>query len=226
MNTTERTSGSLVGPSMTDPKRHLLLASPFLLLLVGHLAAVGSAREFGLWAWVPLQCAYWVSLAVICWSSGQVPALFLAYRRKASWRWWLPNVLVGVIPLPILLRNTSLLKMHSLVAYWIAIAVLNPVLEEAYWRGLLGTLTSRWPAALSILYTSLLFTAAHPLLWGVFSLGNRSWQTAVALLVMGAVWGITFRRTGSLRAVTLSHCLVDLGNMTVWVFMNLYVPPK
>lgn len=46
-----------------------------------------------------------------------------------------------------------------------------------------------------------------------------------ALLIMGIVWSATYRQTRSLRANTLSHMLVDLGNMSVWVFLNLYIPP-
>lgn len=168
---------------------------------------------------------YWLSLCSICWISGYLPEILSAYRRHTRWSWWLANIAAGLIPLPILLRNTSLLHMHALVFCWLAIALLNPVIEETYWRGVLGLATGRWPVVLAVAYTSILFAATHPLLWGVFSIGNRNWQTLAALLIMGALWHLTFRRSGSLQAVTLSHCLVDLGNMTVWVFLNLYVPP-
>lgn len=207
-------------------KRRALLISPLLLILSCHLLTIRLVPRLGAWTWVPLQGTYWLLLGLICWGSGQLTNILAGYSRTTTLRWWVVNVLVGVIPLPILLRNTSLLRMHALVAYWLAIAVVNPFLEEAYWRGLLGSLTASWSAGLSLAYTSLLFAFAHPLLWGVFSAGNRSWQTFAALLVMGALWGFTFRRTKSLHAVTLSHCLVDIGNMTVWVFLNLYVPPR
>lgn len=203
-----------------------LLSSPLLLIISCHQLTIWSVPRLGTWTWVPLQGTYWLLLGVICWASGQLPDILAAYSRHTALRWWVLNVFVGLIPLPILLRNSSLLRMHALVAYWLAIAVINPFLEEGYWRGLLGSLTARWSAGLSLAYTSLLFAFAHPLLWGVFSVGNRSWQTVAALLVMGALWGLTFRRTKSLQAVTMSHCLVDIGNMTVWVFLNLYVPPK
>ena len=207
-------------------KRFTVLSSPPIVIATCHLVAIWSSSQFGKWAWVPLQTAYWALLALICWGSGQLSALVSAYARRTTRGWWVINVVVGLIPLPILLRNTSLLRMKSLVVYWLVIAVLNPFVEEAYWRGLLGSLTAHWAAVLSLAYTSLFFALAHPLLWGVFSVGNRSWQTIAALIVMGAVWAGTFRRTRSLQAVTLSHCLVDVGNMTVWVFMNLYIPPK
>lgn len=207
-------------------KRITLLGSPLLVISTCHLVARWSASRFGIWAWIPLQAAYWSLLALICCSSGQLASLIAAFIRPSKWKWWLVNIGVGLIPLPILLRNTSLFRMHALIAYWVVIAVLNPFLEEAYWRGLLGSLSASWATLVSLSYTSLFFALAHPLLWGVFSIGNRNWQTLAALVVMGAVWGGTFRRTRSLQAVTLSHCLVDIGNMTVWVFMNLYVPPK
>lgn len=207
-------------------KRVTLLGSPLLVIATCHLVAIWSVPKLGIWAWIPLQAAYWSLLALICWSSGKLPALLSAFTRRTTWKWWVIGVVVGLIPLPILLRNTSLLRMHSLVVYWLVIAVLNPFFEEAYWRGLLGSLTAQWATMPSLAYTSLFFAIAHPLLWGVFSTGNRSWQTVAALIVMGLVWGATFRRTSSLQAVTLSHCLVDIGNMTVWVFMNLYVPQR
>jgi membrane protease YdiL (CAAX protease family) len=207
-------------------KRIVLLSSPLLVIASGHRVAIWSVPRVGTWSWVPLQVTYWLLLGIICWGSGQLRTIRSAYSRPTTWGWWVVNILVGLIPLPILLRNTSLLRMHSLVTYWVVIALLNPFLEEAYWRGLLGSLTARWSSGISLAYTSLFFALAHPLLWGVFSIGNHSWQTVAALLVMGVVWGTTFRRTKSLQAVTLSHFLVDIGNMSVWVFMNLYVPPK
>lgn len=207
-------------------KRIALLGSPLFLIVSCHLLAIWSVSKIGTWTWVPLQLTYWSLLGLICWGSGQLPTILSAYFRRTTWGWWMGNVIVGLVPLPILLRNSSLLRMHSLITYWVVIALVNPFLEEAYWRGLLGSLTERWSTGFSLAYTSFFFAFAHPLLWGVFSVGNRNWQTVAALLVMGAVWGISFRRTKSLQAVTLSHCLVDIGNMTVWVFMNLYVPPR
>ena len=226
MSTTASAPSSDGGTGAPTWKRIALIGSPFLVIATCHLVATWSVPKLGIWAWVPLQVAYWSVLALICCSSGHLSIVSSAYRRSTTWSWWAINVIAGLIPLPILLRNTSLLRMHSLVAYWLLIAVLNPFFEEAYWRGLLGSLTAGWTTVMSLAYTSLFFALAHPLLWGVFSIGNRSWQTFAALIVMGAVWSGTFRQTHSLQAVTLSHCLVDVGNMTVWVFMNLYVPPR
>jgi hypothetical protein len=34
----------------------------------------------------------------------------VSFSRRTTWGWWMVNVIVGLIPLPILLRNTSLLS--------------------------------------------------------------------------------------------------------------------
>ncbi len=211
---------------MTLKHRRFALLSPFLIIAVGHVLARVFFRLFGVWAWVPLQLVYWVALALAVYIADGFAILAEAYKRSSGWRWWLLGTATGAIPLPILLLHLNLLRMTSLAACWLLIALVNPVLEESFWRGLLGEATAAWPWSLACLYSAALFTLAHPLLWGVFSIGNRSRQVYVSLMVMGFAWSFMYRRTRSLRVSTLSHMLVDLGNMTVWVFLNLYVPPQ
>ena len=175
---------------------------------------------------VPLQIPYWSLLLLICWRSELLPAIVSAYSQPTSRGWWILNLIVGLIPLPILLRNTPLLRTSSLVVAWLAIALLIPLIEESYWRGVLENLTRGWPTSFALAYTSLLFALAHPLLWGVFSVGNRSWQTFIALLVMGAVWVLPHAGREAYKRSCCRIALWTIGNMSVWVFMNLYVPPR
>ena len=210
---------------MTLKNRRFALLSPFLIIAVGHVAARVFFRLLGVWAWVPLQLVYWFAIVSAIYAADAFAIVAAAYRRSSGRRWWLLGIATGIIPLPILLLHLNLLRMKSLVACWLLIALINPVLEESFWRCLLGEATARWPGWLAGLYSAALFTIAHPLLWGVFSIGNRNWQAFASLMVMGFAWSVIYRRTRSLRVSTFSHTLVDLGNMTVWVFLNLYVPP-
>jgi membrane protease YdiL (CAAX protease family) len=107
----------------------------------------------------------------------------------------------------------------------LAFAAVNPFFEEAYWRGALLDAGRRWPFWLIALYSTVLFVASHPLMWGVFSAGNRSIVLFATLFVMGIAWAYLRRATRSLRFSVLSHVLVDVGNLSVFVFLNLYVPP-
>lgn len=104
-------------------------------------------------------------------------------------------------------------------------ALINPWLEEMYWRGALLEAESGWPVWLNVLYSTLLFVMSHPLMWGVFSIGNRSPHLYLSLFLMEVVWAAIRYRTKSLRWPIYSHILVDIGNLSVFVFLNIYIPP-
>ncbi|MGG2094986.1 CPBP family intramembrane glutamic endopeptidase [Bacillus sp. S13(2024)] len=107
----------------------------------------------------------------------------------------------------------------------ILFAAINPWFEEGYWRGLLLDAGENPPIWMRILYSSALFAFSHPLIWGVFSIGNRSYQLLFTLFVMGIVWSFIRYKMKSLRWSVYSHILVDLGNLSVFVFLNVYIPP-
>ena len=131
------------------------------------------------------------------------------------------GIVIGLLSCANLLLNYGLLHDTRLVVLWLLVAIINPFFEEGYWRGLLGQVTDHWPAWLACAYPTFFFTIGHPLQWGVFSLACRRWEMIIALFIMGMVWSATYRCTRSLRAATFSHMLVDLGNMSVWAFLNL-----
>jgi hypothetical protein len=210
---------------MTASRRLFVLLSPLAVIGLGHLTARLFSHFIGVWAWVPLMIEYWFVMALVIYLSGGSGQVISAYRRNSRWTWWLLGVVVGLIPLPVLLLNSHLLHDSRLVFLWLLEAAINPFIEEGYWRGLFGQVTHRWPAFFACLYPTIFFTAGHPLQFGVFSIGCRTWEMMTSLLIMGAVWSIIYRYTRSLRVAVFSHMLVDLGNMSVWVFLNLYIPP-
>ena len=209
---------------MSSRKRNLILLSPLLVIACGHLFARVCVRFLGAWTWLPLMLVYWALLLGCVLGAREWPLLVAAYKRPSGRPWWLAGLAVGLLPLPLLLLHGRLLRDPLLTCLWLLVAVINPFFEESYWRGLLGEATGSWPAWAACLYSSLLFTASHPLMWGVFSVDNRNWQAWASLLVMGLVWSAAYRNRRSLRAVTASHALVDLCNLSVFAFLNLYLP--
>lgn len=161
------------------------------------------------------------------WDSAPVPRKLSAWFRpsRGPRLWTVLALAAGLIPLPILLLNLHLLTDPVLVAAWLLFAFINPWFEEAYWRGLLLDATRSWPKWAAVAYSTVLFAASHPIMWGVFSIANRDWMTSVSLLVMGTVWSVAYLRTETLRWTVLSHFLVDIGNLSVFVFLNVYIPP-
>jgi hypothetical protein len=140
---------------------------------------------------------------------------------------------MGLISFPlILVPNFHLMKPAGLVLAWFAFAVVNATCEEAYWRGFLLDETSRWPRAFGVIWSTILFTMIHPLMLGVFSKINRydpTHPTAlipfwVILVILSLAFSLLYIKTKSLRLPVLSHFLSDLGNLSIFLFMNLVVP--
>jgi membrane protease YdiL (CAAX protease family) len=105
-----------------------------------------------------------------------------------------------------------------------AFAVINPFFEETFWRGFMISFNDRIGATFKIISSSLLFTASHPMMWGVFSYGSRSYVALISIFIMGLAWAFTFHKSKNLFWQYISHVMVDIFNVSVLVLMNIYVP--
>lgn len=219
----------VAAPSRAGTPPLLVVLSPLAVIVLGHIAARVATAIHPPTAWVAVALVYWGAMAVV---------IALTTRRDDRRGWWAPAarrpwwvipaaLALGVFPMAgILLLNLDIVAAHAvLIAPWLLFAAVNPVMEEAYWRGALADATAHWPAWLACAYSTVLFVASHPLMWGVFSEGNRSPMLYGSLALMGVAWFAMRRVTGSLRWATASHVLVDIGNLSVFVFVNAYVPP-
>lgn len=206
--------------------RRYLILSPILIIAACHVTARVALRALGAWGWAPTVLLYWGLLGAAI-ALGREPGALRRWTAPArgGGGWTALALLVGCIPLPILLQNLHLLADPVILIGWLLFALINPWFEEFYWRGLLLDATAHWPAWAGATYSTALFVAFHPLVAGVFSVANRDGAALAALLLMGAAWTAVYRRTGTLRWAVASHTLVDLDNLAVPVFLNLYVPP-
>ena len=151
----------------------------------------GSWREIGFHSagWRPLVLALAATVALLGFS------LLLSLSGP---------VFVGPLPDP----TRSVIHPMRLAQYLFGAAVLTPLGEEMYFRGLLfRSLRSRLSAPAAILITSLAFVAVHPWLWltwsvlGIFALG---------LLCAGLV-----ERTSSLLPGMVLHAGFNAGLVLV-----------
>jgi hypothetical protein len=134
-------------------------------------------------------------------------------------------IVVGLIPLRVFILNWRLFPSAWIVLAWLLFAAINPPMEEGYWRGLLLDNSTRWPAWLGVLYSSLFFAANHPLTLGVYSIANRHPAVLISTFVMGLAWGAAYHKTRSLRWTIVGHFLTDLLNLSILAFLNIVVPP-
>ncbi|MBL8076715.1 MAG: CPBP family intramembrane metalloprotease [Anaerolineales bacterium] len=143
---------------------------------------------------------------------------------RGAWGWSALAILVGLIPLQLFLQNWKLFDSFDLVLLSLLLIVINPFLEEGYWRGLLLDQMQAWPGWLSVVYSSFFFAIDHPLTFGVFSIANRHPVTFISTFIMGVVWAIAYKKTGSLRWLIVGHLLVDIFNLSVLAILNVFVP--
>ena len=206
-------------------RRYLICSSPLAVIAAGHLTARLAEPVLGVWAWLPTVLVFWSTLALlIAWGGGGAAIGAWLRRPQGNWRWPALALTTALIPLPILLSNWQVLGSVWVWLPWLAFACINPWFEEGYWRGLLLDASREWPGWLCVPYSSLVFALSHPLIWGVNSIANRHPAVLVSTFVMGLVWAMVYRRTRSLRWAILSHGIVDLLNLAIPVFMNLYTP--
>ena len=179
----------------------------------------------GVWVWVPIVLVYWACMASLIWLNGGRDSI-IRWLAPSKGRWyWNGLALLLVLPLlPTFLDNYQLFSEWWILLLGLILAAVNPWLEEGYWRGLLLDATRTWPGWLSLLYSSSLFAITH-LSLGVHSVASRHPIAIIAIGMMGLVWGIVYKKTGSLRWVIFGHVLVDLFNLTVPALLNLYLPP-
>lgn len=202
-----------------------ILIFPVAVIAIGWMTAMVFTPIIGEWAFIPLAICYWtITMGMVIKTAGLQKIKEMFYKPTGKKGWNILALLVGLIPLSILLMNLSLIKFNFVFILWILFALINPFFEEIFWRGfLVGNLPM--PKWLACLYSTFLFVISHPIMWGYFSIANRSWMTIVSLILMGTVWSLVYVKTGSLRWCVVSHFLVDMFNLSVYVFLNLYIPP-
>jgi membrane protease YdiL (CAAX protease family) len=204
---------------------NLAIWSPLLINSILFLIAFLGGPVLGVWIWVLIVLVYWACMALLIWLDNGTDSI-THWLAPSKGRWfWNGLALLLVLPLlPTFLGNYHLFSEWWILSLGLILAAVNPWLEEGYWRGLLLDATKSWPGWVSLLYSSSLFAIAH-LSLGVHSVASRHPIAIIAIGVMGLVWGIVYKKTGSLRWVIFGHVLVDLFNLTVPALLNLYLPP-
>ncbi len=209
----------------------LVLATPIIVVIVGHFAARFFLSLFGDWAWLGSSLVYWGSMVLIIWLLGDKRALIRWFSQSQGSQWWIVLAwAMGLISFPLLFfPNISVMKPVGLIIAWFLFAVINSICEEVYWRGFLLDETNHLPRAFGVLYSTIFFTAIHPLMLGIFSKINAfdpAHPTAlipfwIILVILSLLFSLLYLKTRSLRLPVLSHFLSDLGNLSIFLFMNM-----
>ena len=206
-------------------RQRLILLSPLVIIAVGYLIARLAGGVFGIWVWIPMTLVVWGMFGfMIVWGGGRDAIKRWLQAPQGAWGWAVLAIVVGLIPLSVFFSGWNLFPSVWIVLAWLLFALINPLLEEGYWRGLLLDNTKYWPSWLSVLYSTFFFAINHPLTIGVYSIANRNPVTLISTIIMGLAWAVVYRKTHSLRWTIFAHVLVDLLNLSILAFLNIVVP--
>ncbi|ARI78436.1 CPBP family intramembrane glutamic endopeptidase [Halobacillus mangrovi] len=103
----------------------------------------------------------------------------------------------------------------------LVLLVINPILEEVYWRGVMhGYLLRSFKERIAVVLTAGFYTIYH--LLSVLPLFEwpMNMFSVIPVFLAGLFWSYLRKKTGSLFAPILSHAMADAGILTVyWLYI-------
>ncbi|MEM6697626.1 MAG: CPBP family intramembrane glutamic endopeptidase, partial [Bacteroidota bacterium] len=186
------------------------------------IVAIFFGSIMGKWAFIPIVLTLWILFIYFIQRFSDAPQRkrWLA-KSTGAWGWSALALTVGFIPFPLLLQFHSTLSSWTVCLPWIVLAIVNPWIEEFYWRGLLLDYMETWKKWQSALYSSCFFSFNH-IVFSFNSEMNRGWEFFLSLFIMGIIWAIVYQKTKSLRWCIFSHFLVDTFNLSAAAFLDLF----
>ncbi|WP_207435432.1 CPBP family intramembrane glutamic endopeptidase [Sabulibacter ruber] len=207
---------------MESIQRKVVIASPLLIIAANFGAAFVFGGVMGKWAFLPMILIGWALwLFFIAKFGGASSTRKWLQKPTGALGWNVFAVVVGLIPLPLFLFHADTLASWQIWVPWIVLALINPWVEEFYWRGLLLDATEHWTGWVAVLYTSLAFSLNHAA-FGINSELNSGFEIIGSTFLMGVVWAIVYKKTKSLRWTIVAHFLVDFLGLSVPAFLDLW----
>lgn len=203
-------------------KERIVVLSPFLIIGVNLGVAYTFGQLIGKWAFVPMIVIGWILWLFFILNYGGSASLRNWLKKPTGkFGWAILALVIGLIPLPLFIFHADALSDWTIWLPWIILALVNPWIEEFYWRGLLLDYTKNWSSWIAVLYSSVLFGVNHAA-FGINSEINSGFDVVILTLSMGIGWGFIYLKTRSLRWVIGSHFLVDFFNLSAAAFMDLW----
>lgn len=203
-------------------QKNIVIASPFLIIATNLVVAYLFGALIGKWAFLPMMLIGWSLWLFFILKYGKVESIKKWLQKpKGKLGWGILALIIGFLPLPVFLLHFDTLSIWQVWLPWILLALINPWIEEFYWRGLLLDYTKEWANWMSILFTSSLFALNH-IAFGINSEVNSGIELIIVTFIMGVVWAIVYKKTLSVRWLVFSHFLVDFFNLSVPAFLDLF----
>ena len=193
-----------------------------VIIIIGFIVAIISNQIIGEWAFIPLAIVYWTTIFIVVSPKRDTLSKIISHNPIK-----LRYIAIAFIPVSFCIVSfvwgIQYIDGTILIILWIVFAIINSFAEELYWRGYFLDIFKGNPV-FKIFLSTILFSLSH-MMWGVFSITIRSHIMIMPLLIMGLTWGYVYHKTRNLKWCIIAHFFVDIMTLSVWVFLNIYIPP-
>src|SRR5688572_4648289 len=195
-----------------------IFISVFFLLIIGWLLAryVSNDKQTA-WIYTAGFYAAWLILSLVFLVS--IRDIKKMFSASKYWQWNLLFIpIIALIVYFIFIPNLGLLNWDHWLVLNVIICLVNPFLEEIYWRGLVSKI-SNVPLN-SFLFSSLGFAASHSMIFGINSPGAAGIVGFVGTFLIGSLFWFCYYKTKSLRGCVMNHFLIDVAGMAVFILAD------
>ena len=201
-------------------EKQLFTLTPIIILAITQVTAIILGKYLETFVYLPIILIYWAVIVLFLNKYGLNNIRRWLNKPKGHWGWMILAVLLGLSSLPLFINNIQVFRNTSVLIPHILFFLINPWLEEFYWRGLLIDVTNKWPAWVSVVYSTVLFTLWHTA-FAWYSIGVRDLFFYIPVFLLGIFMALIYRKTKSLWLCVGSHMLINIFNMGIPVLMNL-----
>ena len=194
--------------------------SPFLVLLITQACALLLGRYLGPVVYIPIILIYWVVLGTILYKYGFEHIGKWLQKPQGHWIWIIIAILVSFSSLPLFLQHYQVLLNLSILIPTVIFFLINPWLEEFYWRGMLLDVTAKWPTWVAVSYSTILFAVFHSA-FAWYSSAARNVPFYLAVLFLGLTMALIYKYTKSVWLAVLSHMMINLLNLSIPSLLNM-----
>jgi len=211
-----------------------LICSPFIILIVGRIGVDLSITFFPKpLSWIPAFLGYYVAIVSVIEIARKtlgVPFQWkLNFKKDGLFFGFRPfprmGLLLGSIVLPALIPLGAYMTYGHLVPsfyflYILLFALINPIFEESFWRGLLYHLP--FGNTFKILYSAAGFAFSHYFFWFYWlDLPHMLSATVISTFIMGVLWMYFLVRHKNHFYGYWSHVVVDILNLSIAIFSGV-----
>lgn len=201
-------------------KKLFVVLSPIVLIVICQLISIIWGQKLEERIYIPILLTYWILIAFLVFVYGRNKIRKWLGKPKGHWIWAVLLVFLGLVNLPFFLSNISVLGNASILIPHLLFVIINPWLEEFYWRGLLIDETIKWPPWMANIYSTLFFTIYHT---------SYAWHAELFrgipfyafILLSSSIMVLSYQRTKSLWWGMICHILTNTFTLSIAVFNNM-----